>query len=187
MAKNLRAQDELNKARNAAKAPRSSAKQGSTRKTSIFALLLMAFAILIFLALVSYDASDEANADLRFTDIYKVFTADPIVKAKADTAHNWLGLVGSMISEFLIKSTIGYSIFSLPFLLMVFGWTILRRKQFRRLFVITNYTLVFSLLLAMVFGMMRVISNGAWRGMEWRGVGGYFLSLILSQLLGRTG
>ncbi len=187
MAKNLRAQDELNKARNAAKAPRSSAKQGSTRKTSIFALLLMAFAILIFLALVSYDASDEANADLRFTDIYKVFTADPIVKAKADTAHNWLGLVGSMISEFLIKSTIGYSIFSLPFLLMVFGWTILRRKQFHRLFVITNYTLVFSLLLAMVFGMMRVISNGAWMGMEWSGVVGDFLSLILSQLLGRTG
>ncbi len=187
MAKNLRAQDELNKARNAAKAPRSSSKQGSTRKTSIFALLLMAFAILIFLALVSYDASDEANADLRITDIYKVFTADPIVKAKADTAHNWLGLVGSMISEFLIKSTIGYSIFSLPFLLLVFGWTILRRKDFRRLFVITNYTLVFSLLLAMVFGMMRVISNGAWMGMEWSGVVGDFLSLILSQLLGRMG
>ncbi|MBI5471088.1 MAG: DNA translocase FtsK 4TM domain-containing protein [Ignavibacteriae bacterium] len=185
MGKNLRAQDELNKARSAGKAK--SSRGNSTRKSSIVALLLMAFAILIFLALVSYDANDEANADLRITDIYKVFTADPVIRAKADTAHNWLGLVGSMISEFLIKSTIGYSIFSLPFLLMMFGWTILRRHEYRRLFVITNYTLVFALLFAVVFGMIRVITNGAWLGMEWSGVVGDFLSLILAQLLGRTG
>jgi DNA segregation ATPase FtsK/SpoIIIE, S-DNA-T family len=189
MAKNLRAQEELNKARGAAKTSKASAKpaRSTVRRTSIFAILMMALAVLMFLALVSYDAADEANADLHITDLYKVFSADPLVKAKADTAHNWLGLIGSMMSEFLIKSTIGYSIFCLPVLMMLFGWYILRRKNFRSLFVITNYTLVFSLLVSASFGMLRVISNGEWMGMEWSGVVGDLISLMLSQLIGKTG
>ncbi len=188
MAKNLRAQEELNKARGAAKAPKQSAKSPrSARRTSVFAILMMACAVLMFLALVSYDAADEANADLQINDLYKVFTADPLVKAKADTAQNWLGLVGSMMSEFLIKSTVGYSIFSLPVLMMLFGWFILRKKDFRSLFVITNYTLVFAVLIASSFGMLRVISNGAWMGMEWSGVVGDLISLMLAQLIGKTG
>ncbi|MEK7251047.1 MAG: DNA translocase FtsK 4TM domain-containing protein [Bacteroidota bacterium] len=183
----VRAQNELNKARNAAKNAKTTSPRHSARKTSVLAILMMAFAVLVFLALVSYDASDEANADLRITDLYKAFTGDPLVKAKADTAHNWLGLVGSMISEFLIKSTIGYNIFCLPLLLMLFGWTVLRKKDFRRLFTFTNYILIFALLVSVSFGMLRNISGGAWMGMEWSGVVGDFLALVLSQLLGQTG
>ncbi len=183
----VRAQNELNKARNAAKNAKTASPRHSARKTSVLAILMMAFAVLVFLALVSYDASDEANADLRITDLYKAFTGDPLVKAKADTAHNWLGLVGSMISEFLIKSTIGYNIFCLPLLLMLFGWTVLRKKDFRRLFTFTNYILIFALLVSVSFGMLRNISGGAWMGMEWSGVVGDFLALVLSQLLGQTG
>jgi S-DNA-T family DNA segregation ATPase FtsK/SpoIIIE len=148
---------------------------------------MMALAVLMFLALVSYDASDEANADLHITDLYKVFTGDPVVRAKADTVHNWLGLVGSMMSEFLVKSTIGYSIFCLPVLMMLFGWYILRRKEYRRLFVITNYSLVFALLISAAAGMLRMMSNGSWMGMEWSGVVGDFFAQALSQLLGKTG
>ncbi len=187
MAKNLRAQEELNKARRTPPASKSAPKRSSTRKTSVLALLMMACAVLVFLALVSYDANDEANADIRITDLHKVFTGDALVRAKADTAHNWLGLIGSMISEFLIKSTIGYSIFCLPVLLMLFGWTILRKKDMRRLFVITNYTILFAFVFSASFGMLRIISGGAWMGMEWSGIVGDFISLIFSQLLGKAG
>jgi S-DNA-T family DNA segregation ATPase FtsK/SpoIIIE len=185
MAQNLRVQQELNKARAAGKGK--AASQSAARTTSIAAILLMALAVLLFLALISYDPADEANADLRITDLYKVFTGDPVVRAKAETAHNQLGLIGSMLSEFLIKSTIGYSILCLPLLTMLYGWTILRRKPMRRVFVVTNYTLVYALLVSTSFGMLRLLSHGDWMGMEWSGVVGDFLSLILSQLLGKTG
>lgn len=158
----------------------------SHRKLSIIAILMITGAMLIFLALVSYDVGDEANADIRITDLFKVFTGDPLVKAKADTAHNWLGLVGAIISDVLIKSTVGYSVFCLPVLLMFAGWTILRHSDFRRFAVITNYTVISALLVSSSFGMVRLISGGS-PGMEWSGVIGDFLSTTLAQLLGRAG
>lgn len=169
-------------------APRRGTSRGSSeRRQSILALLLMAAALLVFLALVSYDAGDEATADVHASDLLKVFSGDPQVQAKADTAHNWLGLVGAIISDVLIKSTIGYSIFFLPVLLMLFGWSLLRRGSFSRLIIITNYTLVSALLLSSAFGMMRLIFGQEVLSMPWSGVVGDFLSTVLSQLLGRAG
>ncbi len=157
----------------------------SNRKSSIAAILMMSAALLIFLALVSYNASDEANADIHARDLFKVFSGDPLVKAKADTAQNWLGLVGAILSDVLIKSTVGYSVFCLPLLLMMWGWTILRGGEYRRLLTITNYAIVSALLLASSFGMTRLI--GWVIGMEWSGVVGDFLANALAQLLGRVG
>lgn len=185
MAANLRAQQELNKARNAGRASKDAS--ATARKTSVVAILMIAGAILVFLALVSYDPADEANADLNITDLYKVFTGDPVVKAKADTAHNWLGLVGSILSDFLIKSTIGYAVFCLPVLMMLFGWTVLRKRDIRPLFRVTNYTLMIAVLASASCGMVRVISGGDWMGMEWSGIVGDFLALGLTQLLGKAG
>jgi len=159
----------------------------SDRRKSILALLLMALALLLFLALVSYNAGDEAAADVHFSDLLKVFSGDPQVQAKADTAHNWLGLVGAIISDFLIKSTIGYSIFFLPILVMLYGWTLLRKGEYRRLIIITNYMLISALLLSASFGMARLIFGQGSMTMPWSGVVGDFLAAILTQLLGRVG
>lgn len=183
MARNVRVQEELNKARAAGKSSRAR----SSRTTSIAALSLIVLGMLVFLALVSYTPDDEVVADLRATDLIGVFTGDPVVVARADQAKNLLGLTGSMLSEFLIKSTVGYSIFWLPALLMLYGWAILRRNSLHRLLVITNYAIIFSLLMCSSFGMLRLISHGEWMGMEWSGVVGDFLSLALAQLLGKTG
>ncbi|HCV42543.1 MAG TPA: hypothetical protein DGH68_03595, partial [Bacteroidetes bacterium] len=174
--------------RNDAAVPkRGTSRSSSDRRQSILALLLMAVAVLIFLALVSYDAGDEAAADVRFSDLVKVFSGDPQVQAKADTAQNWLGLVGAVLSDFLIKSTIGYSIFFLPILLLLFGWTLLRRGDFHRLIVLTNYTLTSALLLSTSFGMLRLIFGQEVISMPWSGVVGDFLATILARLLGRAG
>jgi S-DNA-T family DNA segregation ATPase FtsK/SpoIIIE len=153
----------------------------------VLAILVMAMAVLLFLSLVSYDAGDEPSADVRVSDLMKVFSGDPVVQAKADTAHNWLGLVGAIISDFLIKSTIGYSIFCVPVLLMVFGWTLLRKGDIDRFVVFTNYTIVSALLISTFFGMTRLILGQENLGMPWSGVVGDFLSAILAQLLGRAG
>ncbi|MEK9139299.1 MAG: DNA translocase FtsK 4TM domain-containing protein, partial [Bacteroidota bacterium] len=166
---------------------RGTSKSSSERKQSIIALLMMAVALLVFLALVSYDARDEAAADLPFSDLLKVFSGDPQVQAKADTAHNWLGLVGAIISDFLIKSTFGYSVFCFPVLVLLFGWTLLRRGDFHRLTIITNYTLISALLISAAFGMSRLIFGQESLSMSWSGVVGDFLATILAQLLGRAG
>ncbi|MCZ6776261.1 MAG: DNA translocase FtsK [Ignavibacteria bacterium] len=157
------------------------------RKKSVIAILLMATAVLIFLSLVSYDPADEASAEIHFTDLFKVFSGDELVQAKADTARNWLGLVGALISDFLIQSTIGYNIFCLPLLLMLFGWTILRNANYNKIVSLANYTLVGALLVSASFGMTRLILGPDSFRAQWSGVVGDFMATILAQLLGRVG
>jgi len=168
-------------------ARREARKRSPDRRDAIIAILMMAAAVLMFIALVSYEPTDEASADIHLTDLLKVFTGDPAARAKADTAHNWLGLVGAILSDFLIKSTIGYSVFCVPVLLMFWGWTILRKGDVRQGVTITNYTLVGALLVSTAFGMLRLILTGNAPGMEWSGVVGDFVGSILAQLLGRAG
>ncbi len=162
-------------------------KPGTERRTAILALLLLAASVLIFLALVSYNAADEANADVQATDLLKVFTGDAAARAKADTAQNWLGLTGAILSDFLIKSTIGYAVFVLPVLMFYWGWVILRKTEIRPAVVVTNTALIGSLLVSSSFGMLRLILGEDSPGMEWSGVVGDFLASILAQLLGRAG
>jgi len=157
------------------------------RRSAIFALLLIAASVLIFLALVSYNPADEANADIHATDLLKVFAGDPGARAKADTAQNWLGLSGAILSDFLIKSTIGYAVFVLPVLMLFWGWVILRRLESRPAVAITNTALIGSLLVSASFGMLRLILREDSPGMEWSGVIGDFLASVLAQLLGRAG
>ena len=161
--------------------------RSSDRRIAIIAVLLMVCALLMLLAIVSYDSGDEASANVHATDLAKVLTGDALVRAKADTARNWLGLVGAILSDFLIKSTVGYPVIVVPLLMLLWGWTMLRRHNYRKTVSITNYALVGVLLLSATFGMSRLLLPGGPLGMEWSGVIGDFIALILSQLLGRAG
>jgi DNA segregation ATPase FtsK/SpoIIIE, S-DNA-T family len=174
--------------RNEAAPPRRApANHDGRRKSAIIAVLLIAASLLTFLALVSYDPTDEANADIRLTDLFKVFTGDPEVRVKADTAHNWLGLVGAIISDLLIKSTLGYPVFVLPVILLLFGWKMLRSEDLGGMIRGANYALIGAVLVSATFGMARLMLDAGSLGMEWSGVIGDFLATALAQLLGRAG
>ncbi len=162
-------------------------KRSPQRRIAIVSVLMMVFALLMFLALVSYDPSDEANADIHVSDLVKVFTGDPLAQAKADTAHNWLGLAGAVMAEFLIKSTIGYSVFAVPIVLLLWGWTLLRKGPLGGVVTITNYAFAGAVLLSVSFGMLRLILDPGLLGTEWSGVIGDFCATILAQLLGKAG
>jgi DNA segregation ATPase FtsK/SpoIIIE, S-DNA-T family len=157
------------------------------RRIAMFSLLMMVCAILVFLAIVSYTPADETNADVRIVDLLHVFTGDALAKAKADTTQNLLGLVGAMLAEFLVKSTVGYSILCFPVLLFLWGWNILRGGPRKVIMTITNYSIVGAVLVASSFGVLRAILDSGSMGMEWSGVVGDFIAAILSQLLGKTG
>jgi S-DNA-T family DNA segregation ATPase FtsK/SpoIIIE len=165
---------------------RSGGRSSTSRRTTVIAILMMVIAVLSFIAIVTYDIGDEANADVRFGDLFKILTGDAQAKAKADTAHNGLGLLGAVVADLLVKSTIGFSVLCLPALIMLWAWYLLRRRDAHQAVVITNYVVVSALLFSASFGMGRLVLGGV-PGMEWSGVVGDYLAAILAQLLGRLG
>jgi len=160
---------------------------GSSRRTAIIAVLMILSAVLLLIALATYEPGDEASTDIRFADLIGVMTGDAGARARADTVHNGLGLLGAIISGVLVKSTIGYAVYVVPILLTVWGWSLLRRTPLRRTVVFTNYALLVSLLLSGGFGMTRAIAGPGGPGMEWSGIIGDFIATTLIQLLGKTG
>jgi len=116
-------------------------------------------ALLVMIALVTYDAGDESHINLRAADLPGVVTGDQNVRAMADTVHNGLGLVGALLSDFLINSTIGYAVLAFPLLILLWGWTLLRRGDARSALVITNYTIIGALLVSVSFGMISLIAG----------------------------
>lgn len=141
----------------------------------------------MLLSVVSYTPEDEAITDVSFLELWKVFSGDPEIQAKADVAQNWLGLIGAMLSQFMINSALGYPVGLIPILIVVWGWYLLRDKETRRLIVLTNYTLIFIVLTSTMFGLIRLMSEESLLTMNWAGMIGDYLARSMSKLLGLVG
>ncbi|MEJ5246085.1 MAG: DNA translocase FtsK 4TM domain-containing protein, partial [Bacteroidota bacterium] len=74
----------------------------------IFAVLLMIFSVLLFLSIISYTQKDELNAKITLSELLTIFSSDSMIRIKAETAQNWLGLTGAVLSDLMINGTIGY-------------------------------------------------------------------------------
>ena len=159
----------------------------SRRNKQIASFLVMVLGILILLSLVSYSPADEASGDVSFSQLFKIFTNDPLIQEKANSTNNWLGLVGAITSNFLINSTVGYAVFVLPFLFLAWGWMTLRRGDIRRLVYFTNYVLVIVVLWATLCGLLRNVGMSEDLSPQWSGAVGAFLSSVLRQLIGSAG
>ncbi len=173
--------------RNRESAPRKAPpKPSPERRKAILAILLLTAGLLVLVALVSYDVADE-SFNVRGRDLWGTLTGNPEARQKADQVHNALGLTGAWLSDGLIKSTIGYSIYALPLLMLYWGWTMLRRRAYGPAVQLTNYVAVAAVLAAAAFGLTRLIMPASGPGMEWSGAIGDFLALLLARLIGRTG
>jgi S-DNA-T family DNA segregation ATPase FtsK/SpoIIIE len=160
---------------------------GRDRKRQIIGLLIMALGVLVLLSLVSYTSSDQANGDVRFVDLWKVFSNDSVIRAKAEATRNWLGLLGAILSNVLINMTIGYAIIILPILLLAWGWTLLRDGNYGKLALFSDYVIVLALLLCSLFGVVRELSFPPLMTMEWSGAVGVFIATSLTHLIGIVG
>jgi len=159
---------------------------GGSRRGAVAALLMIVAALLVMIALVTYDAGDESR-NVRAADLPGVVTGDQNVRAMADTVHNGLGLVGALLSNFLINSTVGYAVLAFPLLILLWGWTILRRGDVRTSLVITNYTIISALLVSVSFGMIGLIADPGGPAKEWYGIVGYSVATMMAQLIGKAG
>lgn len=162
-------------------------KKNSSQRKQIFAFLIIVFGLMTLLSMMSYSPADEASGDIRFTDLYKIFTNDPLIQLKSESTTNWLGLFGAILSNFLINSTIGLFAFIVPVLLLMWGWTLLRSGDVRRLVYFTNYAIVLGLLGSAFFGLLRKTGLSGVISSEWHGSYGAFFATVLQQAVGMTG
>ena len=151
------------------------------KKKKLIGIFLIVIAILIFLSIVSYSPFDH----FEFTDLFKVFSSNSGLSAKAGGAYNWLGIFGACISDFFINSTIGY--FSLVFPMMIFIWGVafLKKINFHFLIYSSNFLILTGLILSSIFGVFKV--EDLININELSGKIGYYLGEIFTRMLGGIG
>lgn len=152
------------------------------------AVLLFTISILISLALISYTQKDEINAIGKISEYSGLVTGDESMQIKAETTHNWLGLLGAKLAYHLYNSTVGYIIIVLPYFLAVFSKDLfkyyeVKRENWKRfgIFILT------SMLFAAFMGSINVSEVVGDISKEWYGNIGYFLSTFSSEYIGSFG
>ena len=159
----------------------------SSRKKQVISFLVIVIGIMIFLSMISYSSVDAMSGDFKISDLYKIFLNDRVVQLKAETTTNWLGLLGAIISNFFINGTVGFFAFSVPVLILTWGWITLRGGNVRRTMLFTNYAILLSLLGSSFFGLLRSTFLADILAPEWSGSIGSFVAAILHQSLGLAG
>jgi len=140
------------------------------RRREVLGILIMAFALLIFLGFVSYHPSDYPNSG-----------SHAVVK-------NWLGLAGAWFSYYLYVYTIGYSCLILPFLLFLLGWNIFLQRDFNPFFRLCLYVLALGVFLSTALAMPEAVSEeGSKYGFRLSGLLGGFFAEQLNHFLGAVG
>jgi S-DNA-T family DNA segregation ATPase FtsK/SpoIIIE len=157
------------------------------RLRHITAVVMLLSAVLLFLALVSYTAEDQANADIGVRDLIGLMTNDPVVAARADTTMNWLGLMGAFVADFLINGTVGFMALALPFLLVWWGIAVYRGVGYAQQTRMSVYAALIMTLVASVFGTVQLITWLPQPSHEWSGAIGAFFATLLAGLLGTAG
>ena len=152
------------------------------------AVLLFTISILISLALVSYTQKDELNAIGKISEYSGLVTGNDIIQIKAETTHNWLGLLGAKLAYHLYNSTVGFIIIFLPYFLAIFSKDLFRYYEVKRenwkrfgIFILT------SMLFAAFMGSINVSEIFGDISKEWYGNIGYYLSMFSSEYIGSFG
>ncbi len=162
-------------------------KKDQERKKQLISFFVIICGIMILLSLLSYSSADEANGDIAFPDIYKVFTNDQLIQQKSQDTSNWLGIGGAVIAHFFINNTVGFFAYVFPFLIIAWGWSTLRQNNLRKLAYITTYTLLFAFLCSSLFGLLRFAGLEEILASEWSGLIGAFIANLIQKFIGNVG
>lgn len=163
-----------------------------SRRIRTGAILLGVFAGLLLIALLTYTERDEANAQLSMGEIIGILRGDPEVRAKAETTHNGLSLLGAVMAHWLYVSGIGIWSNVLPVMMMFWARDLYRFQRITprvRRFSLTS--LAVAVLLACFGATLALIGEtSSWFptvDRVWSGAIGQFLAGTLAQLIGTIG
>ena len=85
---------------------KSAKSNNAERNIQIFSVLLMVSGVLAIASIISYSSADEATIErLSFLDVLRI-PFDEQVKAQASLIQNYLGLLGALVSNFFVNSTV---------------------------------------------------------------------------------
>lgn len=169
------------------KEKKSSGKKKKNQKRHIACFIGIIVSTMVLLSLFSYSPEDQASGDIRLLDLWKVFTNDEVIQLRAQQTQNLLGLLGAIISNWLINSTIGYVILILPFLGLVWSIALLRQRELQKLLILSSHFIGLALIVSSIFGILRVGVEIQAISPEWSGVVGDFIGSVLQKLIGVTG
>lgn len=150
------------------------------KKNKILGLFLMLFSVFLFVAIITYDRTDEANLNSLADDIYNSFDKSPDI-------HNWLGVVGAHISLFLIKATLGYFSIVFPVLIFILGTLYFKKFDKKKIIHIFNFFLMSAIILASFFGLIRSHYDMIQGVYELSGFVGDFIGAFLGRTFGGLG
>jgi DNA segregation ATPase FtsK/SpoIIIE, S-DNA-T family len=142
----------------------------SRQKREVLGILLMAFAVLLLLGVVSYHASD--------------YPASGNIKP----VKNWLGLAGAYLSHYLYVYTIGYACIVFPLIVFLLGWHLFLQTRFRYFLRLSFYLACFGLFFSTALALPQAISDtGSALGFRFSGLFGGYLAERMSRYLGAAG
>lgn len=151
-----------------------------------FSILIFSFGLFLILSILSYTPKDQANLVSIF-EIGKILTGDEQVRQKLERTHNWLGFIGAKLSFFIINYTFGYSSVLIGLVLILWGLFLFFDKDRRELAKWTFYILIFSFLLSVFLGNLKLIFGTDEFRSEVCGIVGLYVSDILIKLFGELG
>ncbi len=162
--------------------------QSRLRRFKTIAILLGITGILLFIALVSYTAKDEANAQLTLKDMVGVVRGDEALRLKFDTTYNWLGLLGAVVAHWMFTSTIGIWSIAFPVLMMFWAYDVFRVQRITPLVARRSIvTMACAVSVAAILGTLQPLEFFQWLPRESCGAIGQFLGGVTSQFIGRIG
>lgn len=158
------------------------------RRYKIVAILLVILGVMVTIAMVSHTAHDADNAQLSMRDIMGVVRGDEEMRVRFDTTHNWLGLLGAVISQWMIYQTIGRWALMFPVLVMLWAVDLYRVQRIvPRHLRLSIVWMAVAVLMASIIGTLQHVSWLPVIDVSWSGAIGQFIAAITTQLIGVPG
>ena len=158
------------------------------RRIRIAAILLGLFAVLLLVALLTYTTRDEINAQLTSRDLLGVVRGDEAVRVRFETTHNWLGLLGALISHWFYTATVGVWSVGLPIMLFFWAHDFFKHYHITPLVRRRSVSAILSMVcLAAIVGTLQQIPWMFAISVIFSGAIGQFLAGVLTQFIGTIG
>ena len=162
------------KIKNNTKGSRASNLNMKALQKEIGGIVLMLLALFLIGALLCFHPDDQGSfGALAWYDI-----SIKAARGAAESIHNPFGLFGARISDFFIRSFLGYSVLLPVTSIFFWGWLLMRAKSLKPAIVFSLYTLFISLDVATIFGLTSAPFSDFMAGAIGRMVA-EFLSIVI--------
>ncbi len=160
--------------KNSSKGSRASTLNMKALQKEIGGMVLMLLALFLIGALLCFHPDDQASfGALAWYDI-----SIKAARGAAENIHNPFGLFGARISDFFIRSFLGYSVLLPVTSIFLWGWLLMRAKSLKPAILFSLYTLFISLDVATIFGLTSAPFSDFMAGAIGRMVA-EFLSIVI--------